>query len=697
MMRRSLILFLILSGTLALGVTTAAASSQVPTQINAPTPSFVAGNYCVACHQADDPRLTSVTAWKGSIAREVNSPCPAATSIHYQLYYTERMLLMIDRAEQSVGPLSTKNQAQLGNDTQLYSRLLDVPVSSTDAFATEAQTVRYRLEKIYTSLNQMADTNQQHLVLILAGLVTLVVLGSLAWGLYNTRLARGERETKSRSVYWYTVCLLVVVAVFALPILRIPVSATVMPTTEEQAVQTILDTADRAASTADHAQARAWIMARLGAAWNVVDPTHAQTVFNAALASVQQTQDNIPALWGQSLAAQEAAPGISITMQKADLVGAALYADRAYAWSIPLIASELAGTDSTQAKTLMQSEQASLSLQTGIYRDLELRSLALAWTKIEPSQAVPTARMIHDASIRAWTLREEAVKFNDPSLFAYAAEAARQVVDPVQRARSLQDVAVASSNRILFTEAESALSSTSGASLAYALSDLAAASGNMSLVERIDPAYPDARTSALLGMGKYQAAWEAARAIADPYERAHAQSAIASAWGNGDAAMKIQVPLYRDLALQGVVQKTGNKVLEASIQSPYYKVQALTVVGDYQNATRAANGLSNSYPLVGLVAALAKTDPQTALILVDKMSNDNDKAVALRMIAAATGDQTIFQRALGMALAARVSGDVLSPVTASLDLAEAFIRTNPTDAVAALKQAYQNAQLIPTR
>ena len=698
MMRRSLILLVIFIGTLALGVTAVAASSPVAAQTTTTTtPTMVAGNYCVACHQADDPRLMSVTVWKGSIAREVNSPCPAATSIHEQLYYTERMLLMIDRTRQSVGPLSAKNQALLENDTQLYSRLLDAPVTSGDAFSTEAQTARYRLEKIYTGLNQVSDTQKQRMVLILAGLVTLVVLGSLVWGLYNTRLARGDKGTKPLPLFWYAVCLLLVVVVFTLPILRAPASVTATPTTDEQAVQTVLDTADRAASTADHAQAQAWIMARLGAAWNAADPGQAQTLFNAALASVHQAQNNAPALWGQSLAAQEAAPGISITMQKAELIGAALYADRGHAWSIPLIAREMAGADPAQAKSLLQSEQASLALQTGIYRDLELRSLALAWTPIDPSQAVPAARMIQDASIRAWTLREEAVKLNDPSLFVDAAEAARQVADPVQRARSLQDVAVVSGNRDLFTEAESALSSASGASLAYALSDLAAASGDESLVERIDPAYADARTAAWLGMEKYQAAWEAAGAIADPYERAHAQSAIASAWGSGDAALKIQVPLYRNLALRGVVQKTGDKVWIASIQSPYYKVQALTAVGDYQDAIQAVNSSGDSYPLVGLVAALAKTDRQTALSLVDEMSNDSDKAVALRVIAAATGDQTIFQRALGMALAARVSGDVLSPVTASLDLAEAFIRSNPIDAVAAFKQAYQTAQLIPTR
>jgi hypothetical protein len=91
---------------------------------------------------------------------------------------------------------------------------------------------------------------------------------------------------------------------------------------------------------------------------------------------------------------------------------------------------------------------------------------------------------------------------------------------------------------------------------------------------------------------------------------------------------------------------------------------------------------------------LAKEDPQAALALVDKMDREADKAVALQAIAVVSGDQALIEQAQGMALAARVRGDSLAPVQASLDLAQALWKVNQTDAQAALQQAYEAAQRI---
>ncbi len=702
MMRRILVPFLIALAVLALATLSVSASSSTLQQAPGGAPNLsllskqtlVPGNYCVSCHLADDPRLLSVTDWKGSLAREINNPCPAATSIHEQLYYTERMLLMIDRAEGSVGALSEKNQTRLEDYTQLYSRLLDEPVTSLDAFTNEAQTARYRLNKIYTSLNQMAEAAKQRTVFVYAGLVTLIVLGSLAWGLYNTRFIRRMEAKKPRPLFWRAIFLLAVLGLFTLPILRVPAAEVAMTTSEEQEAQTVLDTASRAATAADRAQARAWMLSRLAVAWNDTNPDQAQTVLGEALGSVQQARENGIALWGQSLAVQEAAVGVSAEMEKADLIAVDLNVARDRAWSLPLVVIEMNKVDPARTVALLQSEQDALESQTGIYRDLQLRGVALAWARIDPSQVVSTAGAIQDASTRAWTLREAAVITKDPSLFESAAEAARQVADPVQRARALREVALASGEKSLFGEALSALDGVTGAPLAYALSDLAAASGDVSLVYRIDLAYPDARAAALLNLGKYQAAWDAASAIVDPYEQARAQVAIAGAWGNAEAALQIKVPLYRDLALRDVIRKTHNATLVDSIQSSYYKVQALTALGQYGKAVLASDELGDSYPLIELVNALAKKDSQTALSLVEKMNNETDKAVALRMIAAESGDQALFERALGMALAARASGDELAPSEASLDLADSLWKISPVDAQSALRQAYEAAQRI---
>jgi tetratricopeptide (TPR) repeat protein len=694
MKRRILVPSLIFLLVLAFAISSASASSSTSSLSPLNEPTLVPSNYCISCHLADDPRLATSTEWKGGIGREAISPCPAATKIHEELYYIERLLLMIDRGTDSVGALPEGTQTRLENYTQLYSRQLDEPVTSLHAFTAEAQTSRYRLNKIYTNLNAMAEGTKQRTILIYAGLITLIVLGSLAWGIYNTRSIRAAGKTKPKVLLGRAVFVLTVLVFFALPIFRVPVVEAVETTIDEQEAQAVLDTADRSATTTDRAQARAWMIARLGRVWNETDPMQAQAILKEALDSVQLVRENENALWGQSLSVQEAMVGVPIDMEKADLIAVDLNAARARSWSLPLIATEWNSIDPVRAAELLQAEQDSLESQVGIYRDLQLRGVALAWAEVKPSQAVPAASGISDVSIRSWTLREVAVITKDASVFDLAAEAAREVQDPVQRARALRGLAVASKNASLFDEALAALDNVSGASLAYALSDLAVASGDLSLVDRIDPAYPDARANALLRLGEYQDAWDAASAIVDPYEQARAQVTVASAWENADAALLIKVALYRDLALRNVIRKTGDVTLMDSIRSVYYKVQALTALGDYEKALQAVDGLSDSYPLVELISMAAKEDPQAALLLVEKMSRETDKAAALSVIAAVTKDQSIFEQAQGMALAARVQGDALAPSEVSLGLANLFWEVNAANARSALRQAYEAAQRI---
>jgi len=688
MMRQILIPSVIFLAVLAFAVSSVSSSSQSLSLVPSNEPTLVPGNYCISCHLADDPRLATVTEWKGGIGREVNSPCPAATRIHEELYYTERMLLMIDRAQEEADPLSEKQQAQLDKYTQLYSRLLDQPVTSLDAFVAEAQTARYRLNKIYTGLNDKIEAAKKRTVLTYAGIVTLIVLGSLAWGLYNTHLIRATNKTRPKAFWGRAVFVLVVLGFFALPIFRVPATEVATTTTEQQEAQAVLDTADRAASAADRAEARAWMLARLGAVWNETDPAQAQAAMDEALVSVRQARANEEALWGQSLAVQEAMIGVPIDMEKADLTAVDVNAARARAWSIPLIAIEWKEIDPVRAAALLQAEQEALDAQTGIYRDLQMRGVALAWAQVEPSEAVPAAGAIDDPAIRAWTLRELAA-------FDLAAEAARQVEDPVQRARALREVAVASGNQNLFGEALVTLNGVSDVQRAYALGDLAVAAGDPTGLEHFDLArYADVVVASYLRLGQYSPALGASTFITDPYEQARAQTLIASRSQNVEAIERSQDTIYRDLALRDIVRSTGDPTLAHSIHSTYYRVQAWTAAGEYEQAIEAAEGLGDSYPLVELVSALAKENPQAALALVDQMTRESDKAIALRMIAAVTNDPSLFEQALGMALAARVNGDSLSPAQASLDLADTLWTIDPVNAQAALEQAYEAAQRV---
>jgi hypothetical protein len=479
-----------------------------------------------------------------------------------------------------------------------------------------------------------------------------------------------------------------------LPIFRVPLQQVASATEEEQARQTALDTASRVASTADRALARAWMLARVGAAWEGLNSQQAKNALDAALAAASEAQSNDFALWGQAQAVREGNVGSQVAREKAELVANRLNATNSRAWALRLIAAEWEAVDQARAEKILEQALAVAQSNTGIYRDLDMRSIAVTWASMDPARGLAVASQVRDPGLRAWGLWEIAAITGDEAVFDQAAQAARQVTDPVARARSLREVAVHSGRPALFQEALATLEGVQGAPLAYALGDLAAASGDANLVARIDPAYPDARAAALYRLGHFEQAWIVAGKIADPFDRARAQAAIAGAWGNLDAARQIADPTLRDRALYEVAVARKDVALAQGIESPYYRVQALTALGQYQAALAEADNLSDTYPLRALAVALAKHDAEAALALVDKMDREADKADALRAIAAATGDPDTFDQALAMALAARVSGDALAPVEASLALAQTFQAIDKSRAEAAFAQAYEIAQTI---
>jgi len=670
---------------------------------------FQPGNYCVSCHTPGDERLISMMDWIGAIDHEVISPCPAASRVREQVYYTDRMLLAISRARAGLpGRVdASQTDARVVAARQTYSRLLDTPVESLDAVTSEAQVLRYRLGKSYAWLNVVRDTLKRQFVLIIAVLVTLVLLISFGWGLRNVAqfiTTRGKQGGARFGLSFKVILFIVLVFVlFSLPIFRIPTQQAESASEEEQARQAALDTADRVADATHRALARSWMLGRVGAAWADLNPQSAENALVDALTAAGETQLNTDALWGEAQAVQEGTLGSQTAQEKAWLSADRLDAVQSRSWALRLIATEWASVDPARAEEILE---AALDLATGrvpgvgpggIYRDLDVRAIAVAWATLNPEQSVTVAGRVYDPALRAWALREIAPITGDSSLYDQAAEAARGVSDPVDRARSLREVAVASGNRALFDEALVALDGVELPSRAYALSDLVVASGDASIAEQIDHAYPDARAVAFCRVGQFDKAWAAAGEIADPFERARAQSAVAVAWGNSDAAQQIPDPTLRDLALRDIAMADHNLALAESIESVYYRVQALTSLGQYQAALEAAEGLSDTYPLRALAVAWAETDPQAALAVVDMMDRETDRAEALRTIAVVTGDDDLFERALGMALAARVRGDALAPAEASLALGRDFELVDTAKAASAFDQAYTVTLGISTR
>ncbi len=698
-----LALFVILS--LVLVILLAASPTLAETPTRSPKLSAVQpGNYCLSCHTSGDDRLATVTTWSGSIEREIVSGCAAAGRVHEELYYTERILLAIDRARSEIPNRvdASKTDARIAAARQTYSRMLDTPVSSLDAVSSEGQVLRFRLGKNYTWLNQVRDLVKRQWVLLIAGLVTLVLLVSLGWGLQTISRfsAKGSTPHVSRAfkigfkVIFFVVLVFIL---FALPIFRVPTQEVESASEAEQARQVAIDMAGRVADATDRALARSWMLARVGAAWADHNPEQAENALTAALAAAEETQMNTIALWGEAQAVREGAVGSAAAQEKADLVADRLSATNFRAWAWRLIAAEWATVDPVRAEEILAEALVVANKNFGLYRELDVRGIAVTWATINPEQGLAIAERVYNPALQAWALWEIAAITGDSSLYDRAAEAARQVADPVDRARSLREIAVRSGNQALFQEALAALEGVEGAALAYALSDLAAASGDAGIAVQIDPAYPDARAAALYRIGQFDEAWTVAAEITDPFDQARAQTAIAGAWGNVDAANQITDSTLRDLALRDIAIAKEDPALAAGIESAYYRVQALTALGQYQAAFEAAEGLSDTYPLRALAVAWAESDPQKALAVVDLMDREVDKAEALRAIAVATGDEATFERALNLALAARVSGDALAPAEASLVLGKAFNAIDATRAEAAFAQAYEVAERISTK
>lgn len=663
------------------------------------------GNYCVGCHTPGDLRLATVMDWNGSIEREITSPCAAASRVHEELYYTERLLLAIARARAEIpGRIdASRTDARLAAARETYSRLLDTPVDSLDAVYSAASILRFRLGKNYYWLNTVRDLVKRQWVLFVSVVVTALLLVSLGLGWRNIGRyglkSKNPGSGKKRFPISIKAILFVIFlfVLFSLPVFRVPVQEVESAGEVEQARQAALDFAGRVADATDRAWARSWMLARVGAAWAEVNPEQAENALSAALAAAKESQMNTDALWGEAQAVHEGAIGSPAAEETAELMANQVTAINSRAWALRLIAAEWAALDPARAEEILQEALALTTGQAGLYRELDVRGIAVAWATLDPEKALVVTERIYDPGLQAWALWEIAEISGDDSLFSRAADLARQVTEPVDKARLLREIAVRSGNDALFVEALASLEGVEGAALAYALSDLAAAAGDVSIAEQIDPVYPDARAAALYRLGQFEAAWSAASKISDPIDRSHAQAAIAGAGGNVEAANEISDPTFRDMALRDVAMAKKDVALSGSMESSYYRVQALTALGQYQAAFEAAEGLSDTYPLRDLAVAWAENDPEAALAVVELMDEEADKAEALRTIAVATGDDATFERALNLALAARIRGDSLAPAEASLKLAQAFYPEDINKVEAALAQAFEIADRISTR
>ncbi len=354
------------------------------------------GNYCASCHIATDPAPGKLAEWQARPPEEAT--CPAVKAYREELLYTEHLLTATERAGTFTGGRAVAAQEKrLAAFRQGYEALRAAPVTSLDAFTSQAQTLRFQGNKVYAAFNQAIDAGKRNWVLLFAALITLVVLGSLAWGLRNTLKFRPAARTwwrEWRPGWGAAVTLGLIFVLFALPLFRTPAAAVATPTTEEQAVQTTLDTSGRVADTADRALARAWMLARVGAAWAQLDPAQGEAALSAALAAADEARAYADALWGQAQAAQEAGIGSAAGQEKAALVAAQLEAVRNRAWGLRLIAAEWAVVDGARAAEIMAQAQALAETNRTPYGRLDLAAIAAERPRLDPPGAAAVASYI---------------------------------------------------------------------------------------------------------------------------------------------------------------------------------------------------------------------------------------------------------------------------------------------------------------
>ena len=697
-------------------VTTVQAEALPQASTTPLTGDLLPSSYCQSCHVGGIPGA-SAGQWLG-INGELMAVygCPAAGPIQDELYYTERLLLAIERGRASLpdNAQTASLDTRLAATRETYHRLLDAPFSSLEAYRSEALALRYKLGKLYTEINQIGEARKRQNVLLFAGLVTLALLASLGWGWYNAHQATKARAPEPAVQAGpfgkdarrapllragprpaVLVFVLLVFGFFALPLFSTVSAPVEASDAEALALQSALDTAQRSALAADQAQARIGLLGELSAAWQAVDEVQAEAVLQSALQLAEEAQTNSLALWGQASAAQEAAVSDPAKMENAALTAAEMDASRQRVWGLRVAAEAWAGVDHERAAELLEMAEKIAAANQTLYGDLDLHAVAIAWVFIDIEHAEQTAAHVQDPGLRSRALREIAVRTTNVQvtsrLYESAAEAARQVTDPLQRVRLLSRIGEMKSDQALFSEAQAAADQMQGEALAQAQLVLAAASQDAQIAGQIDPTYPLERAQAQLWTGNTQRAWQESLKIGDTYRRARVQEQIASYWADesvvqaAEAAGQIEVPLFRERAKRRV--DISGKALLAQLESPYDRVLALTYIPDYEQAADLADELKDTYPLIYLASRWVYDDRAAAMEVVEKIQREADRMLALYMMNV-TGEQAIFERALNLAPAARVRGDPLAPGRFAYQLGRPYQFSQPERAEAAFQLAY---------
>jgi hypothetical protein len=690
------------------------------------------GNYCRECHTPGDARLAAPLVYVASSELGAATPCSVVDGLRREVYHTGQLAAILDSPGGE--PDERTRFARLA-----FIRATEGDLTSAEATAAQVQALRRRLSESHALLQQAHLRRWQYPALAVTVAVALVLLVGA-----NSRLPACP--------FAATLGLLAVLVFVALSpaIFRGP--AEPVESAGERARRTAIERADSVAEQAERSAARAWMMGQIGAEWAALDEARGEEVLDGALRAAADLQSRRFTLWREARAALEGPGG-----DEARREAARIRAVTSRAWVLRDIGRAWTPVDPARAAAILALARSAAeeNESAAAYRDLDLRSVAVAQAELDVQQGLQTVGLVRDPALRCWGLREIAARASGAraaDIYRDALAAAREIDDPLRRARALLETgrlwatADEKAADAVFAEAQKAAEEAGeGPGKAYLLSDLAAAwavsdpQKGQSVAETVNGDWAEARVTAIhrvavawLGEDPARAdalfrlAWDVSGGIKDAYSRARIRLTMISAW----AALapedlpyrvgEIELPLLRVEAEQklALAWPDKDKALEMAreIEEPYFQVEALTGIGSalaetaptqaealFREAAALGNGLpapsgvGDASPLRDLAVAWAGLDPPAALRLVDRIELESDRADALRAIAVAQARRDpasadeTFERALRQALAVRVPGDELAAASATLELARAFAPISRDKAERAFRQALELA------
>ncbi|MCL4393998.1 MAG: hypothetical protein M1482_04190 [Chloroflexi bacterium] len=678
-----------------------------------------AGDYCISCHSASDPRLADALTWDSSFTPGALSACPTIQQLRDELTFTGQQIDAVDHGVAGLvqGAAAQDLERQLLAREESVPRILDTDYHSVDAGVGAARTVAFQIDKTYAQVQTERDSWKTIVMLAVGIIVTMILVGSLAWGYANTR---GVQTPAGRWLRFGRLGPLFVIAlflVFALPIFNPPTQSDIQAPAAATR-QAALDAASSSAASAENASAKVWELGRISAS---AGPSSAELALTDAISTSAELAATSHAYWGRTQSLEESAVAWNGGTDAVPPLEQRIQVAASRTWATAALAEQVAASDPARATNLLSSALARAQTEPDLYfRSLDLKVISGAWARTDKSRSIQVANQIDDAFVRSWALRELGE-------FGAAAASARQVQDAYFRIYALREVGAASQDNSLMTEALTGARSLPEPSRAYALADLASAwlpfDANQAenIANSIDPSNAGARASAFGRIGKYQAAWAGLKKLPGGFGQSRAQSQLASEWARVSPAdalaalPEIENPLLRDEAQHATVavlamsDATRALDLAKTISTPFVRAQALADVArvthdesTFQQAADLADQLHDAYPLRDLAIAWAPLDPANALALVDKMDWEGDRAQALFAVAVALAPKdraqanSIFDRAIKQAQAARLAGDPVYSAELLRELGAGYASVDAAEASQAFSAAVAAANQVST-